>query len=81
MKNITRYSGTIEIHEFTNMPCATHRIDPKGNWCKVIDVDELINKLKCCGNCKHSLTRSQMGLEDTRPCRECIDESLWEMED
>ena len=47
----------------------------------ILQQDIIINKLKCCGNCKHALTMSQMGLEDTRPCKDCVNESLWEMED
>lgn len=42
---ITRYSGNIEISDFTDMPCTTHRVNPKGNWCKYSDVVKLEEEL------------------------------------
>lgn len=40
-----------------------------------------IESMKCCGNCKHSLTKSQIGLELNIYCKSCVGFSSWVLED
>jgi hypothetical protein len=55
--------------EFPTMPSDT------GEWVKASDAEAIINKLKCCGNCKHNYDA------DEENCQGCCEPKLerWEM--
>lgn len=40
-----------------------------------------IEKLKCCGNCKHSVSMSEIGINYVRPCFNCVNNNKWELEE
>ena len=47
----------------------------------IIDkLNTMVKSLKGCSNCKHSLTKSQIGLEVNIFCKSCIGFSSWELE-
>ncbi len=41
------------------------------------ELRDRIESMKCCDNCKHSVSMSEIGINYVRPCFDCDDNSEW----
>ena len=55
--------------------CILHEPTTNGSWMKASEAEALVDKLKCCGNCKHGRDA------DEEKCQGCCEPRLekWEM--
>jgi hypothetical protein len=55
-------------------------IDGK-RYSAIVNLLEYIELLKCCSNCKHSVSMSEIGINYVRPCFDCENNNKWELEE